>query len=82
MSPSVRVLKYVGLLLARFNLATLARAEAGDAGWQDVLNDPDHDAEVEAWVAAQVSTPRAALGSQTALCGRSRCDAAAERRSP
>jgi hypothetical protein len=80
MSPSVRLLKYVDLLLARFNLA-LTRAEAGDAGWQDVLNDPDHDAEVEAWVAAQVATPRAALGSQKALSGRSRCDAAADRRS-
>ena len=49
-----RLLKYVDLLLARFNLA-LARAEAGDADWQEALSDPDRDAEVEAWVAAQVA---------------------------
>ncbi len=53
---AVGLLKYVDLLLARFNLA-LARAEAGEAGWQDVLNDPDHAAEVEAWIAAQLATP-------------------------
>jgi hypothetical protein len=51
---AVGLLKYVDLLLARFNLA-LARAEAGDANWQEALNDPDRDAEVEARVAAQVA---------------------------
>jgi hypothetical protein len=47
-------LKYVDLLLARFNLA-LARAEAGDGDWSDVLHDPDGDAELETWVAMQVA---------------------------
>jgi hypothetical protein len=51
---AVGLLKYVDLLLARFNLA-LARADAGDAGWQDVLDDAERDAEVEAWVTAQVA---------------------------
>lgn len=51
---AVGLLKYVDLLLARFNVA-LARAEGGDDDWQEALNDPDRDAEVEAWVAAQVA---------------------------
>jgi hypothetical protein len=51
---AVGLLKYVDLLLARFKLA-LARAEAGDAGWQRVLDDPDRDAEIEAWGTAQVA---------------------------
>lgn len=51
---AVGLLKYVDLLLARFNLA-LAHAEAGKAGWKDILHDPDRDAEIEAWVAAQVA---------------------------
>lgn len=45
---AVGLLKYVDLLLARFNLA-LARAEAGNADWREALSDPDRDAEVEAW---------------------------------
>jgi hypothetical protein len=45
----------VDLLLARFNLA-LARAEAGDASWQDALHDLDRDANVAASVAAQISS--------------------------
>jgi hypothetical protein len=51
---AVGLMKYVDLLLARFNLA-LARAEAGDADWQEALSDPDRDRDVEAWVAAQVA---------------------------
>jgi hypothetical protein len=51
---AVGLLKQVDLLLARFRLA-LARAEVGDAGWQDVLENPDRDAEFEAWVAAQIA---------------------------
>jgi hypothetical protein len=50
---AVGLLKYVDLLLARFNLA-LARAEAGNADWREELSDQDRDAEVEAWVAAKV----------------------------
>lgn len=50
---AVGLLKYVDLLLARFNLA-LARAEAGNADWREAVSDPNRDAEVEAWVAAQV----------------------------
>jgi hypothetical protein len=48
------LLKYAGVLLARFNLA-LARAKGGDACWRDALDDSARDAEVEAWVAAQVA---------------------------
>jgi hypothetical protein len=50
---AVGLLKYVDLLLARFNLA-MARAEAGDPSRKDVLQDPERDMEIEAWVAAQV----------------------------
>jgi hypothetical protein len=32
----------------------LARAEAVNADWSEALTDTDRDAEVEAWVAAQV----------------------------
>jgi hypothetical protein len=50
---AVALLKYVDQLLARFNLA-LAQAQAGDDHWQDALEDPERDAEFEAWLAAQV----------------------------
>jgi hypothetical protein len=49
------VLKYVDVLLARFNLA-LGQAQAGDSHWQDTLNDPKRDAEFETWL-AQVLSP-------------------------
>jgi hypothetical protein len=42
------LLKYVDLLLARFNLA-LARAQAGNRHWQDTLNESECDAEFERW---------------------------------
>jgi hypothetical protein len=48
------LLKYAGVLLARFNLA-LARARVGDASWREALDDFARDSEVEAWVAAQVA---------------------------
>lgn len=51
---AVGLLKYVDLLLARFNLA-LAGVRAGDGRWQDELHDTDRDAEFEAWVASQVA---------------------------
>ena len=51
---AVGLLKYADVLLARVNLA-LARAKAGDACWGDALDDPGRDAEVEAWVRAQVA---------------------------
>jgi hypothetical protein len=43
------LLKYVDLLLARFNLA-LARAQAGNRHWQDTLNESECDAEFERWL--------------------------------
>src|SRR5215208_4918328 len=50
---AVGLLRYVDLLLARFNLAP-GRAKAGDAGWEELVDDADRDADIEAWVAAQV----------------------------
>lgn len=50
---AVGLLKYIDLLLARFNLA-LGQAQAGKSEWQDMLNDPERDAEFEAWLAQQV----------------------------
>jgi hypothetical protein len=44
------LLKYVDLLLARFNLA-LAQAQAGNGHWQDTLNDSERDAEFKTWLA-------------------------------
>jgi hypothetical protein len=48
------LLKYVDLLLARFNLA-LAEAQAGKDDWKDTLNDPERDADIEAWLAQRVA---------------------------
>jgi len=47
------LLKYVDLLLARFNLA-LAQSRAGHTEWQSTLNDPERDAKFEAWLAKDV----------------------------
>jgi hypothetical protein len=49
------LLKYVDLLLARFNLA-LAQEQSGNNRWQDTLDDPDRDAEFEAWLGEQVAS--------------------------
>jgi hypothetical protein len=46
------LLKYVDLLLARFNLA-LAQAHAGNSTWPDTLEDAERDAEFETWLAQQ-----------------------------
>jgi hypothetical protein len=52
---AVGLLKYVDLLLARFNLA-LAQSRAGNTDWQKTLNDPERDAKFEAWVSRQAPT--------------------------
>jgi hypothetical protein len=49
------LLKYVDLLLARFNLA-FAQAQSGKSEWQDTLNDTERDAEFEAWLEQQVAS--------------------------
>jgi hypothetical protein len=49
------LLRYVDLLLARFNLA-FARAQSGNCHWQDSLNDTESDAEFEAWLEQQVAS--------------------------
>jgi hypothetical protein len=49
------LLKYVDLLLARFNLA-LAQAQSGNSQWQDTLEDSERDAEFEAWLEQQVAS--------------------------
>jgi hypothetical protein len=49
------LLKYVDLLLARFNLA-LAQAQLGNNQWRDTLDDPERDAEFEAWLEQQVAS--------------------------
>jgi hypothetical protein len=46
------LLRYVDLLLARFNLA-LAQSQSGKSEWQDTLNDTESDAEFETWLANQ-----------------------------
>ena len=52
---AVGLLKYVDLQLARFNFA-LARAQAGESEWQDVLKETERDREFEAWVSEQLAT--------------------------
>ena len=47
------LLRYVDLLLARFNLA-LAQWQSGNSEWQDTLDDTERDAEFETWLAQQV----------------------------
>lgn len=49
------LLKYVDLLLARFNLA-LAQAQSGNSEWQETLDDLQRDAEFEAWLEQQVAS--------------------------
>jgi hypothetical protein len=49
------LLKYVDLLLARFNLA-LAQANAGNSEWKDTLNDSEGEAEFEAWLEKQIAS--------------------------
>lgn len=51
---AVGLLKYVDVLLARFNLA-LAQAKAGNSHWPNTLDDPERDAAFETWLAQQVS---------------------------
>jgi hypothetical protein len=52
---AVGLLKYVDVLLARFNLA-LAQAKAGSSQWPNTLkDDPERDAAFERWLAQQVS---------------------------
>ena len=51
---AVGLLKYVDLLLARFNLA-LAQARAGNGEWQDALNDQERDFAFEEWLAHQLT---------------------------
>jgi hypothetical protein len=52
---AVGLLKYVDLLLARFNLA-LAQAHAGNSEWKDTLNDSEREAEFETWLAKQTTS--------------------------
>ena len=49
------LLKYVDLLLARSNLA-LAQSQSGHSQWQDTLDDPQRDAEFEAWLEQQIAS--------------------------
>jgi hypothetical protein len=51
---AVGLLRYVDLLLARFNLA-LAQAQAGNGDGHATLNDQERDARFEAWLAHQLA---------------------------